>query len=121
MVIAGVDEISRNLNAQVKKVGDVSKNALQKVTLDLKGKSQNLAPVFTGDLRGNADATVSKEMGRYVGAVGYDSPYAVRQHEELGFSHPRGGQAKYLEKPFRENAEKYLSAIAKDVREAHDK
>lgn len=28
-----------------------------------------------------------------------DQPYAQRQHEELEWSHPRGGQAKYLEGP----------------------
>lgn len=33
--------------------------------------------------------------------VGYDTPYAVRVHEDLQMPHPRGGQAKYLEEPMR--------------------
>ncbi|WP_127572782.1 hypothetical protein [Georgenia faecalis] len=31
------------------------------------------------------------------GVVAFDTPYAVRQHEEMDWYHPRGGQAKYLE------------------------
>ena len=31
------------------------------------------------------------------GVVSFDTPYAVIQHEELGYNHPRGGRAKYLE------------------------
>lgn len=34
-----------------------------------------------------------------VAAVSYDTPYAVKQHEALGFHHPRGETAKYLERP----------------------
>ena len=32
-------------------------------------------------------------------AVSYDTPYAVRQHEELTYRHDPGRQAKYLETP----------------------
>ena len=31
------------------------------------------------------------------GVVSFDTPYAVIQHEELSYNHPRGGRAKYLE------------------------
>ena len=31
--------------------------------------------------------------------VSYDTPYAVRQHEELSYRHQRGRKAKYLEDP----------------------
>jgi hypothetical protein len=31
------------------------------------------------------------------GAITYDTPYAVRQHEELEYRHDNGRQAKYLE------------------------
>lgn len=33
--------------------------------------------------------------------VGYDAPYAVYVHEDLEANHPRGGTAKYLERPMR--------------------
>ena len=33
------------------------------------------------------------------GTVSYDTPYAVIQHESMGFNHQRGRKAKYLEDP----------------------
>ena len=30
--------------------------------------------------------------------------YAARQHEELDWNHPKGGEAKYLQKAIQENA-----------------
>lgn len=52
-------------------------------------------PVQDGVLRASGRAT---QEGN-VSAVSFNTPYAVRQHEELGYQHPNGGQAKYLEKP----------------------
>jgi len=40
---------------------------------------------------------VGKEKAVY---ISFNTPYARRQHEELGYEHPRGGKAKYLEDPF---------------------
>ncbi len=40
---------------------------------------------------------VGKEKAVY---ISFNTPYAWRQHEELGYEHPRGGKAKYLEDPF---------------------
>lgn len=44
-------------------------------------------------------------LGKHVGSmklhgyVTFDQEYAADQHETLGYRHPRGGQAKYLEGP----------------------
>jgi len=40
---------------------------------------------------------VGKEKAVY---ISFNTPYARRQHEELGYEHPRGGKAKYLEDTF---------------------
>ena len=40
---------------------------------------------------------IGKEKAVY---ISFNTPYARRQHEELGYEHPRGGKAKYLEDPF---------------------
>jgi hypothetical protein len=34
--------------------------------------------------------------------VGYSAPYAIYVHEDLQAKHPRGGQAKFLERPARQ-------------------
>lgn len=51
-------------------------------------------PVQDGVLRASGRAT---QEGN-VAAVSFNTPYAVKQHEELGYQHPGGGEAKYLER-----------------------
>jgi hypothetical protein len=82
------------------------------------------APVDTGTLRRSGTVTIgtvpdgtqvyeaaeagSEMKDAYSNAIGkekavyisFSTPYARRQHEELGYNHPRGGKAKYLEDPF---------------------
>jgi hypothetical protein len=50
--------------------------------------------------------------------ISFNTPYARRQHEEVGYNHPRGGKAKYLEDPFNRNKEKVLKYADKKIREA---
>jgi len=53
--------------------------------------------------------------------ISFSTPYARRQHEELGYNHPRGGKAKYLEDPFNRNKKKVLKYAAKQVKKALEK
>lgn len=66
-----------------------------------------------------------------IASIGYSLPYALRQHEDLALRHDRtdgytiktgeragltvnkiaGGEAKYLENPFNENAEHYANQL----------
>ena len=68
---------------------------------------------------------------RVVGVVGYSLPYALRQHEDLSLNHDRvdghkrpdgttvnmvaGGEAKFLENPFRERLPAYMNRFNKIV------
>ena len=100
------------------------------------------APVDTGTLRRSGTVTVGKlpdlaqvyeaaESGTemkdaFPGPVGkenavyisFNTPYALRQHEELDYEHPRGGKAKYLEDPFNRNKKKVLQYAEKQIRKA---
>jgi hypothetical protein len=51
------------------------------------------------------------------GAVVYDTPYAVRQHEELTWKHLPGRQAKYLETAMNANAETLKEIVAAKIRQ----
>lgn len=51
-------------------------------------------------------------------AVSYDTPYAVRQHEELGYRHSDGRSAKFLEKALTGEAGTCQEIIAAQVRRA---
>lgn len=47
--------------------------------------------------------------------VSFDTPYAVRQHEELTWNHPRGGQAKYLESAMIDESETMARIIQAQI------
>ena len=53
--------------------------------------------------------------------ISFNTPYARRQHEELGYNHPLGGKAKYLEDPFNRNKKKVLQYAEKQVKKALEK
>jgi hypothetical protein len=59
--------------------------------------SRTLVPLEEGTLE--RSGTASWDDSEMRGAVSYDTPYAVRQHEELKWRHDAGRQAKYLETP----------------------
>ena len=112
--IVGMDKLQKTLNNMSPKVYNAVEKELKIITLDLQGKAQQLAPVDTGDLKGSAFADVSGP----VGTVGFTEPYALRQHESMGFKHPKGGEAKYLENPYKENKDKYIDAIKDAAKKA---
>ncbi|GHU90279.1 hypothetical protein FACS1894202_09810 [Clostridia bacterium] len=107
--------------------------AVMDCTLALAGESARRAPVDVGDLRNNCHAKVNeqtvfenqervggaaKPSVTPVGTVGYSLPYALRQHEELDYKHPKGGEAKYLEKPFNELLPRFQARFQQVIKEA---
>ena len=50
--------------------------------------------------------------------ISFNTPYARRQHEELGYQHPRGGKAKYLEDPFNRNKKKVVKYAELKIKKA---
>ena len=73
------------------------------------------APVDEGDLRRSASAVNLSGLGLIQAAVTFNRPYAVRQHEELGYRHPKGGKAKYLEDPMNSEAATMLKIISATI------
>ena len=59
--------------------------------------SKDQVPLDQGPLKNSCFVEVSDDGSE--GVVGYDTPYAVVQHENMSFSHQRGRKAKYLEDP----------------------
>ncbi len=125
---------SKALNAQIEKA--LQRNpretarAATDCLLELAGRSAQLAPVDTGDLRNDCVATLNGQTIfsqqtpilsmvapslKTFGSVGYDLPYALRQHEELGYNHPKGGEAKFLENPFNALEKAFIARMEKVV------
>lgn len=114
-------------------------DAMLTCAADLQHRSVNRAPINTGKLREscvvdnsglnamqfNMDTTnhsitisTSTEFEVKIGYSPEVDDYSVVQHERLDFNHPRGGEAKYLENPFNENAQQYIGNISEAVKGA---
>lgn len=136
-------ELNKQLDKALKRNPKATARAVMDCLLDLAGESARRAPVETGDLRNDCTATLngSKVFAKQAptgiapgnlrahGDVSYGLPYALRQHEELNYSHTRtdgylrkdgtsvnmvaGGEAKFLEKPFEERKGRYIKRIEK--------
>jgi hypothetical protein len=53
--------------------------------------------------------------GDLVGTVEVNQHYALEQHENFGYIHPRGGGPKYLSQPLEENSAGYLQELGEAV------
>ena len=70
------------------------------------------------ELKGAFPEPAGKEKAVY---ISFNTPYARRQHEELGYNHPLGGKAKFLEDPFNRNKNKVLKYADKQIKKALQK
>ncbi|GAA3455877.1 hypothetical protein GCM10018962_77110 [Dactylosporangium matsuzakiense] len=101
------DRVARDIRAgEVEGVGRAAEWLL--------GESDQLVPIEEGTLARSGVASVDEATA--TGAVSYDTPYAVRQHEELEWQHDPGRQAKYLEQPWLEGRETMAEIIAASIR-----
>jgi hypothetical protein len=80
------------------------------------GESRRRVPIEEGNLERSGTATVDEDELR--AAVAYDTPYAVRQHEDMTYRHDQGRQAKYLEEPLHNEAATVRALIAAQIRRA---
>ena len=83
------------------KISRITKQCTKKGTwsaLDhLAAVSKDQVPLDQGPLKNSCYVDVADDGSS--GTVSYDTPYAIRQHEEMGYQHQRGRKAKYLEDP----------------------
>lgn len=121
--LEGLHQAQARVNEAIRAAGRAAKRELIEFCLAVMGAAARGAPVDLGDLRGgfvievNGERWAHTESGPdgavrmvqdrtdvpedadeivvYIGTSGI--PYAVRQHEELTYRHPKGGGPKYLE------------------------
>ncbi|GAA3441061.1 hypothetical protein [Planomonospora venezuelensis] len=89
---------------------------LRKAAEHLLKASRDLVPIEEATLERSGVASVDE--GALRAAVSYDTPYAVRQHEELTWRHDPGRQAKYLEQPMTDEASTMGELVAAELRRA---
>lgn len=76
--------------------------------------SRTEVPIDEATLERSGVASVDEDS--LTAAVSYDTPYAVRQHEELTWRHAGGRKAKYLEDPLNSEQGTMLALIARQLR-----
>lgn len=89
---------------------------LRKAGEHLLGESRALAPLEEGTLERSGTVTVDEQ--ELTATVSYDTPYAVRQHEDMTYQHAPGRQAKYLEQPMNSERDVMQALIATELRRA---
>lgn len=77
-------------------------------------QSNRIVPLDDGVLERSGRVAVDEQ--HLTGVITYDTPYAVRQHEELSWKHAPGRQAKYLETAMNNNRDTALRIMANEVR-----
>lgn len=102
-----------------KMVTDAVMRALIITGEDLRNDAVSIVPFrmgFNGGLAGSAstEQAVEEDGGKLLSVtVGFNKPYAAKMHEDMSltisqkFAGSKPRQQKYLEKPARENADKY--------------
>lgn len=76
------------------------------------GVSNDHVPHEEGTLETSGEASVDGMTG----AVSYNTPYAVEQHENLTLGHDPGRNAKYLENAFNSERPTALAIIANEIK-----
>lgn len=76
------------------------------------GVATTLVPLDEGPLQRSGKVQVEGLNG----TISYDTPYAIRQHEELTWRHAPGRQAKYLEQPMNTERDVMLELSAVSFR-----
>lgn len=113
MQIEGLAQLQAKLSQLANIAREEAEKELADIALDLASKASLAAPLQYGDLRG--ELARPRRKGNLSWQVGSSLPYTRRQHEGTWFNHPLGGGAKFIERPFRENVDKYVDEIGKAI------
>ncbi|MEU8035709.1 hypothetical protein [Streptosporangium sp. NPDC049078] len=103
-----------NLGQLDKQMQESAVRGLQKAMEHVLQVSREEVPHEEGTLERSGTASV--DPATLTGAVSYDTPYAVRQHEDLTLKHDEGRKAKYLEDPWDAEAGTVQEIVAAEIR-----
>ena len=117
MYLDGIDDVMKNLTAVLEQVPELTAEGLNEAAMDIGARAAEKAPVDTGDLRGSMTVDTIVYNGEAISEIRFNEKYAAVQHERLDFNHPKGGEAKYLEKAAIEKAEQVAQRVGKSFDE----
>lgn len=88
------------------------------IATDLLAEAKRQTPREKSTLVRSGRKDVRRIGDRIEARISFNTPYAARQHEELSYRHPRGGNAKYLERPLRAMVPEFERRLAAAMRRA---
>ena len=88
-----------DLDKAVEALNDEKPKALMDILEMIGQRTDEIIPFEEGTLMRSKVIRVNGNQG----AIGYDTPYAIKQHEDCTLSHPHGRQCKYLERTVKSN------------------
>lgn len=92
-----------------------ARDGVQKALEHTLGESNKVVPHDEGILERSGKVLMAPTGPQ--GAIVYDTPYAVRQHEEMTWKHAPGRKAKYLEDAMNANTEVMNAIVAAKIRQ----
>lgn len=92
--------------AVAQEMREAAADALEDACEALLTEANKTVPIEEGTLERSGSVSVDRLKLR--GVVSYDTPYAVRQHEDTRIRHDEGRQAKWLERAFAQNGDRLV-------------
>lgn len=109
-----LDDVLRQLAEAERKVRDGVNEGLYLGGEHVLGESNAHTPIEEGPLE--RSGKVTQDPDQFKVAVSYNTPYAVRQHEDLTYAHDPGRTAKFLENAFNAEAATVAQIVVTSVR-----
>lgn len=114
-VMIGESKVLKNLNEALSKINNKTAKSLAQVGILVKGRSQALTPVDTGNLKAGHYTSLGGSKNNPIVEIGLTAPYAVPVHEDLNANHPTG-QAKFLEQGLNMSTREIMTIIKKGAK-----
>jgi hypothetical protein len=114
-VISADTKVTFDIDGAVERIDGATLRGLQLAGEHVLALSRRRVPIEEGTLERSGLAT---DDGHLTVAVSYDTPYAVRQHEDITLRHASGRTSKYLELAAAEAAPDITRIVAASAREA---
>ena len=120
VTVEGLADASKRLTKFLKTVKQVPVQILTEEAPRIEEEAKNRTPFKTGKLQRSVKVRVSQDKRRpglyaQASALNKDYDYALIQHENDEYKHPKGGQAFYLESAFDEGVDRIIRRLQTEV------
>lgn len=112
----GTVKINLDLGKVARGVHDGAEKGMHLAVEHLLSEGNKHVPHDEGTLERSGRTGVADTGKAITGSVSYDTPYAVRQHEDMSLNHDGKGEAKWLENTMATEADTVRTILATSIR-----